>query len=156
MLGAVSGAVAGLVAITPAAGFVGPLGSLVLGVAAGLVCFWAVAGLKHMLGYDDALDAFGIHCVGGILGALGTGIFVNPALGGTGVWDYATNAVAPFDTSAQMISQLWAVGTAIVWSGVGSLVLFKLVDLVMGLRVAEDAEREGLDLAEHGEKAYNN
>jgi Amt family ammonium transporter len=159
MLGAVSGAVAGLVAITPAAGFVGVGGALVIGIAAGVVCLWAVAWLKGKFGYDDALDVFGIHCVGGIVGALLTGIFVNPKLSGifagTGVWDYAKNAVGDFDAKAQFISQLWAVGTAVVWSGVVALVLFKLIDWTIGLRVAEEAEREGLDVSEHGEKAYN-
>ena len=155
MLGAVSGAVAGLVAITPAAGFVGIYGALVIGAAAGVLCLWAVAWLKSKLGYDDALDVFGIHCIGGIVGATLTGVFVNPKLGGTGVWDYAKNAVGDFDAKAQIISQLWAVGTALVWSAVVAFVLFKLIDIVMGLRVSEEAEREGLDVAEHGEKAYN-
>jgi len=155
LLGAASGAVAGLVAITPAAGFVGIYGALVIGVAAGVICLWAVAWLKSKLGYDDALDVFGIHCVGGIVGAILTGIFVNPKLGGTGVWDYAKNAVGDFDAKAQLVSQLWAVGTALVWSAVVAFVLFKLIDIVMGLRVSEEAEREGLDVAEHGEKAYN-
>jgi Amt family ammonium transporter len=155
LLGGVSGAVAGLVAITPAAGFVGPMGALVIGAVAGVVCLWAVSWLKRQLGYDDALDVFGVHCVGGILGAIGTGIFVNPALGGTGVFDYAANAVGAFDAKAQIISQLWAVGTSLIWSGVVAFVLFKLIDIVIGLRVTEEAEREGLDLAEHGEKAYN-
>jgi len=155
MLGAVSGAVAGLVAITPASGFVGPLGALVIGAAAGVVCFWAVAWLKGMAGYDDSLDAFGVHCIGGILGALLTGVFVNPALGGTGIFDYEKNAVAAFDLKAQMVSQLWAVGVSLVWSGVVAIVLFKLIDWTIGLRVSEEAEREGLDVAEHGEKAYN-
>jgi Amt family ammonium transporter len=155
MLGAVSGAVAGLVAITPAAGFVGIYGALVIGVAAGVICLWAVAWLKSKLGYDDALDVFGIHCIGGITGAILTGIFVNPKLGGTGVFDYAKNAVGDFDAKAQIVSQLWAVGTALVWSGVVALVLFKLIDWTIGLRVSEEAEREGLDVAEHGEKAYN-
>jgi Amt family ammonium transporter len=155
MLGGVSGAVAGLVGITPACGFVGPMGALVIGIAAGVICFWAVASLKNMLGYDDALDAFGVHAIGGIVGAILTGVFVAPKLGGSGVFDYATNKVGDFDMGAQIVSQLWGVGTAIVWSGVVSLVLFKLVDMVMGLRVKEEAEREGLDVAEHGEKAYN-
>ncbi|KPK67032.1 MAG: ammonia channel protein [Acidithiobacillales bacterium SM23_46] len=155
MLGGVSGAVAGLVGITPACGFVGPMGALVIGIAAGVICFWAVASLKNMLGYDDALDAFGVHAIGGIIGAILTGVFVAPKLGGSGVFDYATNKVGDFDMGAQIVSQLWGVGTAIVWSGVVSLVLFKLVDMVMGLRVKEEAEREGLDVAEHGEKAYN-
>ena len=155
MLGAASGAVAGLVAITPASGFVGVLGALVIGVAAGLLCFWAVSWLKSKLGYDDALDAFGVHCIGGIVGALLTGVFVNPALGGTGVFDYAANAVAAFDLKAQLISQFWAVGVSLVWSGVVAFVLFKLIDWTIGLRVTEEAEREGLDVTEHGEKGYN-
>ena len=155
LLGGVSGAVAGLVAITPAAGFVGPMGALVIGAAAGVGCLWAVAWLKTKLGYDDALDVFGIHCIGGILGAIGTGIFVNPKLGGTGVFDYVANKVGDFDAKAQLISQIWAVGISLVWSAVVAFVLFKLIDIVMGLRVSEEAEREGLDVAEHGEKAYN-
>ena len=154
MLGIASGAVAGLVAITPAAGFAGPMGAIVLGAIAGVVCLWGVSGLKKALGYDDSLDVFGIHGIGGIIGAIGTGILVNPALGGTGVFDYATNAVAEY-SSAQVISQLWGVGTAIVWSGVVSFVLFKLIDMTMGLRVPEEQEREGLDTASHGERAYN-
>ena len=155
LLGAASGAVAGLVAVTPAAGFVGPMGAIVLGAVAGVACLWAVTGLKRAIGYDDSLDVFGVHAVGGIIGAIGTGILVNPKFGGTGVFDYATNAVGAFDANAQLISQLWAVGTAVVWSGVVSFVLFKLIDLFMGLRVSEEAEREGLDVASHGEKAYN-
>jgi Amt family ammonium transporter len=155
LLGGASGAVAGLVAITPAAGFVGPLGALVLGAVAGVVCFWAVSWLKGKLGYDDALDAFGVHAVGGILGAIGTGIFVAPALGGTGVFDYAAGKVGDFVMGTQVVSQLWGVGTAVLWSAVVSFVLFKLIDLTMGLRVTEEAEREGLDIAEHGESAYN-
>ena len=155
LLGGVSGAVAGLVAITPAAGFVGPMGALVIGAVAGVDCLWAVSSLKRMLGYDDALDVFGVHCIGGIIGAIGTGIFVNPKLGGTGVFDYVANKVGDFDAKAQIVSQLWAVGTSLVWSAVVAFVLFKLIDIVMGLRVSEEAEREGLDVAEHGEKAYN-
>jgi len=155
MLGIASGAVAGLVAVTPAAGFVGPMGAIVLGLVAGVVCLWGVSGLKKALGYDDSLDVFGIHGIGGILGAIGTGILVNPALGGTGVFDYATNTVAAYSLSAQLTSQLWAVGVAVVWSGVVSFILFKLIDLVIGLRVSEEDEREGLDTASHGERAYN-
>jgi ammonium transporter, Amt family len=156
LLGAVSGAVAGLVAITPAAGLVGLKGALVIGLASGVVCLWAVAWLKTKLGYDDSLDVFGIHGVGGIIGAILTGVFVNPALGGVGIFDYATNAAATsFDASGQIASQLWGVGVAVVWSGAVSFVLFKLIDITMGLRVSEDAEREGLDVADHGEKAYN-
>jgi Amt family ammonium transporter len=155
MLGAASGAVAGLVAITPAAGFVGVIGAIVIGSLAGVVCLWGVNGLKKLLGADDSLDVFGVHGVGGILGAVLTGVFVDPALGGTGVYDYVANAVAPFDMTAQVIAQLWGVGTVIVWSGVVSLVAYKLVDIVIGLRVPEEEEREGLDLTSHGETAYH-
>jgi len=155
MLGAASGAIAGLVAITPACGFVGAMGGLVIGLLAGLACFWGVTGLKRMLGADDSLDVFGVHGVGGILGALLTGVFVSPKLGGTGVYDYVANKVADFDMTTQMISQLWGVGVSVVWSGVVSYIAFKLVDMTIGLRVSEDEEREGLDLASHGEKAYD-
>jgi Amt family ammonium transporter len=154
MLGAASGAVAGLVAITPACGWVGIGGALVIGLAAGVVCLWGVNGLKRMLGADDALDVFGVHGVGGILGALLTGIFANPSLGGVGVYDYVANAVADYSTSAQVISQLWGIGTTLVWSGIVSIVSYKLVDMVIGLRVSEDEEREGLDTTSHGESAY--
>ena len=154
MLGAVSGAVAGLVAITPACGWVGISGALAIGLLAGAVCLWGVNGLKKILGADDALDVFGVHGVGGILGALLTGVFANPALGGVGIYDYVTNKVAAYSTSTQMISQLWAVGTTIVWSGIVSVVAYKLVDMVIGLRVTEEEEREGLDTASHGESAY--
>jgi Amt family ammonium transporter len=155
MLGAASGAVAGLVAITPAAGFVGVMGSIIMGLLAGVVCLWGVNGLKKLLGADDSLDVFGVHGVGGILGAILTGIFADPALGGTGVYDYVANAVGAYDMTAQVISQLWGVGTVVVWSGVVSIVAFKLVDIVIGLRVPEDEEREGLDLTSHGESAYH-
>ena len=155
MLGAASGAVAGLVAITPAAGFVGVMGGIIIGLVAGVVCLWGVNGLKKMLGADDSLDVFGVHGVGGITGAILTGVFVDPALGGTGVYDYVANAVAPFDMTTQVISQLWGVGTVVLWSGIVSLVTFKLVDIVIGLRVPEDEEREGLDLTSHGETAYH-
>ena len=155
MLGAASGAVAGLVAITPAAGFVGVMGAIVIGLLAGILCLWGVNGLKKMLGADDSLDVFGVHGVGGILGAILTGVFVDPALGGTGVYDYVANKVGDFDMAAQVISQLWGVGTVIVWSGVVSIVAYKLVDIVIGLRVPEEEEREGLDLTSHGESAYH-
>jgi Amt family ammonium transporter len=155
MLGAASGAVAGLVAVTPAAGFAGPMGAIVLGAVAGVVCLWAVTGLKKAMGYDDSLDVFGVHAIGGMIGAIGTGIVVSPKLGGSGVFDYATGKVGDFVMSDQVISQLWGVGTVVIWSGVVSFVLFKVIDLVIGLRVSEEAEREGLDVAEHGEKAYN-
>ena len=154
LLGAASGAEAGLVAVTPAAGWVGPSGALVIGLVAGLLCLWGVNGLKRLLGADDALDVFGIHGVGGIVGALLTGVFANPELGGVGVYDYVANAVAPFDTVAQVTSQAWGVGVAILWSGLVALIAFKLVDLVVGLRVPEDEEREGLDITAHGESAY--
>ena len=155
MLGAASGAVAGLVAITPACGYVGPMGSIVLGLLAGIVCLLAVSKLKSALGYDDSLDVFGVHCIGGILGAILTGVFCDPALGGTGVYDYVADKVGDFDMGAQVISQLWGVGTTIVWSGVVSLIAYKLVDMTIGLRVSEDVEREGLDTTLHGERAYD-
>jgi len=155
MLGAASGAIAGLVAITPACGFVGPMGSIVLGLIAGAVCFWAVTSLKNILGYDDSLDVFGVHGIGGIIGALGTGIFASPALGGTGVYDYVANAVGAYDMTAQVISQAWGVGTVIVWSGTVSFIAYKAVDMLIGLRVTEDTERQGLDTTEHGETAYH-
>jgi Amt family ammonium transporter len=154
MLGAASGAVAGLVAITPACGWVGIGGALVIGLLAGVVCLWGVNGLKRLLGADDALDVFGVHGVGGILGALLTGIFANPALGGVGVYDYVANKVGDYSTGAQMISQLWAVGTTLVWSGIVSVIAYKVVDMVIGLRVTEEEEREGLDTSSHGESAY--
>ena len=155
MLGAASGAVAGLVAITPACGFVGPMAAIVLGLIVSPICFLFVTKVKTMMGYDDSLDVFGVHCVGGIFGALSTGILVNPALGGTGVYDYVTNAVAPYDMAAQMTAQAWAVGTTLVWSGVVAFIAYKLVDMLIGLRVSEETEREGLDTTEHGERAYH-
>ena len=155
MLGAASGAVAGLVAITPACGFTGPMGAIVLGLLVSPLCLFFVSKVKSTFGYDDSLDVFGVHCVGGIFGALGTGILVNPALGGTGVYDYVANAVGTYDFTAQMTSQLWAVGTTLVWSGVVAFIAFKVVDVLIGLRVSEEVEREGLDTTEHGERAYN-
>jgi len=156
MLGAASGAVAGLVAITPACGFVGPLGAIVIGTLAGFFCLWGVSGLKHLLGADDSLDVFGVHGVGGILGALLTGVFASPALGGVGIFDYVTNAASPdYSIASQVWVQLQAVLTTIVWSGVVSLVAYKIVDLLIGLRVTEEEEREGLDISSHGESAYN-
>jgi len=155
MLGGASGAVAGLVAITPACGTAGPMGSIVLGLVAGVVCFWAVTSLKHKLGYDDSLDVFGVHGIGGIIGALGTGVFASPALGGTGVYDYVANAVAEYDMVTQVTSQAWAVGVAITWSAIVSYLAFKIVDVLVGLRVPEETERQGLDINEHGETAYH-
>jgi Amt family ammonium transporter len=153
-LGAGSGAVAGLVAITPACGWVGPMGSLAVGAAAAMVCFFAVTKLKSWLGYDDSLDVFGVHCLGGITGALLTGVFCAPWLGGTGVYDYVANAVGEYSIAGQVTSQLWAVCTTLVWSGVVAAIAYKIVDLTIGLRVPEDTEREGLDTVEHGERAY--
>ena len=155
MLGGASGCVAGLVAITPAAGFVGPMGALAIGVAAGVVCLWGVTGLKKMLGSDDSLDVFGIHGVGGILGAILTGVFAAPSLGGTGVFDYVTDAVTPdYSIASQLWIQCQGVLTTLIWSAVVSYIAFKLVDIVIGLRVPEDQEREGLDITSHGESAY--
>ena len=155
MLGAASGAVAGLVAITPAAGFVGVMGAVAIGLLAGIICLWGVNGLKRLLGADDSLDVFGVHGVGGILGSILTGVFCAPSLGGTGVYDYVLNKVGDYDMTAQLVSQLWGVGTVIVWSGVVSLLAYKLVDMFIGLRVPEEEEREGLDITSHGETAYH-
>ncbi|MEO8407336.1 MAG: ammonium transporter [Oxalobacteraceae bacterium] len=157
MLGGASGAVAGLVAITPACGFVGPMGALVIGLLAGILCLWGVNGLKHLLGADDSLDVFGVHGVGGILGALLTGVFASPALGGQGIFDYVTNKMSTdaYSITGQVWIQAQAIGTTIIWSAVVSLVAYKLVDLVIGMRVPEDAEREGLDITSHGETAYH-
>ncbi len=156
MLGAASGAVAGLVAITPACGFVGPMGAIVIGLLAGLVCLWGVSGLKRLLGADDSLDVFGVHGVGGILGALLTGVFASPSLGGTGIYDYVANKVAPdYSISGQVWIQFQAVLTTLVWSGVVAFIAYKVVDLLIGLRVSEEEEREGLDISSHGETAYN-
>jgi Amt family ammonium transporter len=155
MLGGASGAVAGLVAITPACGFVGPMGGIVLGLLVSPLCFFFVSKVKHMFGYDDSLDVFGVHCVGGIFGALATGVLVNPALGGTGVYDYVANKVGDYDMVAQVTAQAWAVGTTLLWSGVVAFIAFKLIDLTIGLRVSEEVEREGLDTTEHGESAYH-
>ncbi|MCM5571379.1 ammonium transporter [Burkholderiaceae bacterium FT117] len=146
MLGAASGAVGGLVAITPAAGSVGPMGAILIGLIAGLVCLWGVGGLKRMLGADDALDVFGVHGVGGIVGALLTGVFTAPWLGGTGAED--------FSIASQVVIQAKGVIITIVWSGVVSLIAYKLVDMMIGLRVTEEEEREGLDIVSHGESAY--
>jgi len=155
LLGVCSGIVAGLVAITPAAGYVGVGGAMIICMVAPIVCFFAVTKLKHWLKYDDSLDAFGVHCVGGIIGAIGTGIFVNPKLGGQGVYDYVANKVGDFDASAQIISQLWAVGTTLVWSATVAFVILFILKKTIGIRASDEAQEEGLDLADHGEKAYN-
>ncbi|UMY17475.1 ammonium transporter [Methylobacterium organophilum] len=159
LLGMLSGAIAGLVAVTPAAGFAGPMGSIVLGLVAGAVCFVMCSTVKNALGYDDSLDVFGVHCIGGIIGALATGILVDPALGGAGIPDYTTKpgelVLGAYDMTAQLIIQAKAVGFTLLWSGVGSAILYKLVDWTIGLRVTQEEEREGLDIADHGERAYN-
>jgi ammonium transporter, Amt family len=158
LLGMVTGAVAGLVAVTPASGYAGPMGSIVLGLMVSPICLLFCTSVKHMFGYDDALDVFGVHCIGGIVGALMTGILVNPALGGVGITDYANFAKDNAGTYVfmdQMIAQFKAVGATLLYSGIGSFILYKLVDLTIGLRPAEEKEREGLDITEHGERAYN-
>ncbi|HVL76648.1 MAG TPA: ammonium transporter, partial [Noviherbaspirillum sp.] len=147
MLGAASGAVGGLVAVTPAAGFIGPMGSIILGLIAGFLCLWGVNGLKKMLGADDAFDVFGVHGVGGIVGAILTGVFASPALGGTEGADFAMGAQVWIQTKSVLIT--------IVWSAVVAFIAYKVVDLLVGLRVTEDEEREGLDIASHGESAYH-
>ena len=159
MLGAASGCVAGLVAITPAAGNVGIGGGLVIGFVAGFACLWGVHGLKKLLGADDSLDVFGVHGVGGVVGALLTGVFNSPALGGPGFvadWVTATGVTA---ADFSIVSQVWiqakAVLITLVWSGVVSFIAYKVVDLTIGLRVSEEDEREGLDITSHGETAYN-
>ncbi|MGE6233604.1 ammonium transporter [Aeromonas media] len=156
LLGAVSGAVAGLVAITPAAGFVGVGGALIIGLLSGVAGLWGVHGLKRLLEADDSLDVFGLHGVCGILGAVLTGVFASPDLGGTGVWDYVTNQVAEgYSILTQVKIQVIGVLVTVAWTALVSAVAYKLVDLLIGLRVKEDAEREGLDVTSHGEKAYS-
>jgi Amt family ammonium transporter len=147
MLGAASGAIAGLVAITPACGSVGPIGAIVIGFIAGLVCLWAVSSFKRMIGADDSLDVFGVHGVGGIVGALLTGVFSAPGLGGTGAPD--------FDIAHQLLVQAEGVIITIVWSAVVAVIAYKIADLAVGLRVKEEEEREGLDTTYHGESAYH-
>jgi ammonium transporter, Amt family len=157
LLGAVTGAVAGLVAITPASGFAAPMTAILLGLIVSPICYLFVSTLKSKLKYDDTLDVFGVHGVGGIVGALGTAIVADPALGGQGWIDYTVFPAVPgeYVMADQLVSQLWAVGTTVLWTGIVSAVLFYGLKLTMGLRPAEEAEREGLDLAEHGERAYN-
>ena len=147
LLGMVSGAVAGLVAVTPAAGFAGPMGSVVLGLVTGVVCFFFCSKVKNAFGYDDSLDVFGVHCIGGIVGAIGTGILVSPDLGGVGLDGYSMGG--------QVWTQFKAVILTLVWSGVGSAILYKIVDLIIGLRVTPEQELEGLDISTHGERAYH-
>ena len=158
LLGGVTGAVAGLVAITPASGYAGPMGSIVLGLLVSPICFFFCTTVKNRLGYDDSLDVFGVHCVGGITGAILTGVLAAPSLGGQGILDYTViPAVLPatYDMSAQLIHQVSAVLVTLLWSGIGSAALYFVVDKTLGLRPSADAEREGLDVNEHGERAYN-
>ena len=157
MLGLITGAVAGLVAVTPASGYAGPVGAIVLGLAVSPICLFFVDFVKKMAGYDDALDVFGVHCIGGITGALATGILVSPDLGGVGITDYTNleTFAGTYDMMAQMKAQGIAVIATLLWSGIGSAILYKLVDLIVGLRPTPDQEREGLDITDHGERAYN-
>jgi Amt family ammonium transporter len=159
LLGLASGIVAGLVAVTPASGFAGPMGSIVLGLVAGAACFFAVTTFKNALGYDDSLDVFGVHCVGGIIGAIGTGILVNPALGGAGIPDYESKpgelVAAAYEFGPAVWAQTKAVIFTLLYSGILSAILFKIVDVIFTLRVPQEQEREGLDIASHGERAYN-
>jgi Amt family ammonium transporter len=156
LLGMVSGAVAGLVAVTPAAGYAGPAGSIVLGLMAGVICQVFCSSIKNRFGYDDALDVFGVHCVGGIIGALMTGVLAAPLFGGQGIFDYEAGKVAAdYNVAKQVMIQAKAVGLTLLWSGIGSLILYKVVDIIVGLRPTIDEEREGLDIADHGERAYN-
>ncbi|EWY42428.1 ammonia channel protein [Skermanella stibiiresistens SB22] len=148
VLGIISGAIGGLVAITPASGFVDVGGSLVIGVVAGIICFWGATGLKHMMGYDDSLDAFGVHGVGGIVGAILTGVFAKEAIGGSAAIGLLEG------NSGQVVTQIWGIAATIVWTAVASFILLKVIDVVIGLRVSEDVEREGLDLALHGEAVH--
>ncbi|WP_363347600.1 ammonium transporter [Methylocystis echinoides] len=157
LLGLITGAVAGLVAVTPASGYAGPMGSIILGLAVSPICLFFVEFVKHKLGYDDALDVFGVHCIGGITGALATGLLVNPAFGGVGITDYTNleSFVGTYDMAAQMKAQATAVVATLLFSGIGSAILYKVVDIIVGLRPAPEQEREGLDIADHGERAYN-
>jgi Amt family ammonium transporter len=165
LLGMCSGIVAGLVAITPAAGFAGPIGAIILGLVVSPVCLFFCSTVKKIGGYDDALDVFGIHCVGGIIGAIGTGLVVNPAWGGAGVVDYigcsadgavlATCPVAAYDLVTQVTAQFKGVAVTILWSGIGSLLIFGLLRVLGLLRVSQEVEEEGLDINEHGEAAYH-
>jgi Amt family ammonium transporter len=157
LLGAITGAVAGLVAITPAAGFAAPMTSIVLGLVVSPICYFFVASVKKKLGYDDSLDVFGVHCIGGIVGAIGTGIVADPALGGQGFFDYTVfpAAVGEYAMGAQLLTQIKAVALTLVWSGVGSAILYFIIDKTIGLRPSADDEVQGLDITSHGERAYN-
>jgi Amt family ammonium transporter len=158
LLGLISGVVAGLVAVTPAAGFVSPMGAAILGACAGVICLIFCTFIKWLLRYDDSLDVFGIHCIGGIVGALGTGLLVSPEFGGTGIADYAANpgslAIAEYVRDTQLMAQAKAVGLTLLWSGLGTAIIFKIVDILVGTRVTPEHEQEGLDLTVHGERGY--
>ena len=166
LLGLASGVVAGLVAVTPASGFSGPMGTLILGIVAGIICFFFCTAVKSALGYDDTLDVFGVHAIGGITGAIGTGFLVNPDWGGAGIVDYTKCAVkdgfftsdcaaATYDMWGQVIIQTKNAAMTVLWSGVGSLIVYIIIGVLVGLRVSQETEREGLDVVEHGERAYN-
>ena len=157
LLGAITGAVAGLVAITPASGFAAPMTSIVLGLVVSPICYFFVSVVKRKLGYDDSLDVFGVHCIGGIVGAIGTAIVAAPALGGQGWLDYTVIPAVPgeYDMAGQLITQIKAVAVTLLWSGVGSAILYFIVDKTIGLRVSKEVEVEGLDLAEQGARAYH-
>ncbi|TWI29929.1 ammonium transporter [Paracoccus sulfuroxidans] len=155
LLGGISGAIAGLVGITPAAGFVGPMGAITIGLVAGLLCMWFVISLKSKLGIDESLDVFGIHGIGGIVGAILTGVFAAPSLGGTGVFDYATGAVGDYSIASQVTTQTIGVLVAVIWSAIASVIALTIARVTVGLRVAAGEERQGLDVTTHGENAYN-
>ncbi len=157
LLGGATGAVAGLVAITPASGFAAPMTAILLGFVASGACFLFVTTIKNRLGYDDSLDVFGVHCIGGIVGAIATGIVADPALGGQGYFDYTVMpaVVAPYDMGAQVMTQIWAVAVTLLWSGIVSAILFIALDKTFGMRPSREVEVEGLDINEHGERAYN-
>ncbi|MFN0219015.1 MAG: ammonium transporter [Hyphomicrobium sp.] len=157
ILGVLTGVVAGLVAVTPASGYAGPMGAIVLGLSAGVICLFFCTTIRNLFGYDDSLDVFGVHCVAGIVGALATGVLVNPDFGGTGVLDYVSKpgeAVVTYDMAAQVTAQAKAVGLTLLWSGAGSAVILAIVHLAFGLRSPIDDEFDGLDISEHGERAY--
>jgi Amt family ammonium transporter len=157
MLGGATGAVAGLVAITPASGYAAPMTSIVLGLVVSPICYFFVSVVKNKFKYDDTLDVFGVHCIGGIIGAIGTAIVADPSLGGQGFFDYTKfpAEVGAYDMGAQLITQIKAVVLTLLWSGIGSAILYFIVDKIFGLRPTDEAEREGLDISEHGERAYN-
>ena len=165
LLGMASGLVAGLVAVTPAAGFAGPVGALALGLIVSPICIFFCSVVKNLFKYDDSLDAFGIHAIGGIVGALSTGILVSAALGGAGIVDYATcaadgdistcDALASYTMMGQFITQLKAVGVSVVWSAIASSIVFYIIKFTVGLKASAVAEEEGLDIVEHGERAYH-